>query len=77
MIVSHEQKDIIRSHFDLEKDSAQYYKKACKVRNLSPLHDSWNPTLMSGHLSNQDTSLIRTLYGVFPIEICIHIHFHP
>ena len=32
MVVTHEQKDIIRSHFDLEKDNCQYYKKACKVQ---------------------------------------------
>jgi len=31
MVVSHEQKEIIRSHFDLEKDSCRYYKKASKV----------------------------------------------
>ena len=31
MVVSHEQKEIIRSHFDLEKDNCRYYKKACKV----------------------------------------------
>lgn len=31
MIVSHEQKDIIRSHHDLEKDTCRYHKKACKV----------------------------------------------
>ena len=31
MIVSHEQKDIIRSHHDLEKDTCHYHKKACKV----------------------------------------------
>ena len=33
MVVTHEQKDIIRSHYDLEKDnsSCRFYKKACKV----------------------------------------------
>ena len=30
MVVTHEQKDIIRSHFDLEKDNCRYYKKACR-----------------------------------------------
>lgn len=32
MIVSHEKKDIIRSHHDLEKDTCRYTKKAARVR---------------------------------------------
>lgn len=32
MIVSHEKKDIIRSHHDLDKDTCRYTKKAAKVR---------------------------------------------
>ena len=31
MIVSHEKKDIIRSHHDLEKDTCRYTKKAARV----------------------------------------------
>ena len=30
MVVTHEQKEVIRSHMDLEKDNCRYYKKACK-----------------------------------------------
>ena len=32
MIVSHEKKDIIRSHYDLDKDTCRYTKKAARVR---------------------------------------------
>ena len=31
MIVSHERKDILRSHHDLDKDTCRYTKKAAKV----------------------------------------------
>ena len=31
MVVGHEQKEIIRSHVDLEKDNCKHHKKACKV----------------------------------------------
>lgn len=31
MIVSHEKKDIIRSHHDLEKDTCRFSKKAVRV----------------------------------------------
>ncbi len=31
MIVGHERKEIIRSHYDLEKDTCKYHKKASKV----------------------------------------------
>lgn len=34
MIVSHEKKDIIRSHHDLEKDTCRYTKKAARVRTV-------------------------------------------
>ena len=35
MIVSHEKKDIIRSHHDLEKDTSRYTKKASRVSQPS------------------------------------------
>ena len=34
MIVSHEKKEIIRSHYDLEKDTCKYHKKASKVSKV-------------------------------------------
>ena len=37
MIVSHEKKDIIRSHHDVEKDSCRFSKKAVRVSGLSLL----------------------------------------
>jgi hypothetical protein len=37
MIVSHEKKDIIRSHHDLEKDTCRYTKKAVRVRTVIQL----------------------------------------
>lgn len=40
MIVSHEKKEIIRSHYDLEKDTCKYHKKAAKVKVESNLYES-------------------------------------
>ena len=34
MVVDNELKNPIRSHHDLEKENAQYVRKACKVTNF-------------------------------------------
>lgn len=55
MVVGHERKEIIRSQYDLEKDTCKYHKKATKVgvHNYIPrymgliLFQSLDPKLLS------------------------------
>ena len=39
MVVSSELKEPIRSHHDIERDSAKHFKRANKVRCIYPLFD--------------------------------------
>ena len=45
MIVSHEKKDIIRSHHDLDKDTCRYTKKAAKVKECGEFNGVYRPLI--------------------------------
>ena len=61
MVVGHEQKEIIRSHVDLEKDNCKHHKKACKV-------PSPPPPIATGHMSKDEPHSTKD-YG----DIYIHV----